>query len=93
MTSNILILHSIQGIFLADSQHRVILSRDAPMLWTLSIYLIILDFLAHHNMFWIIFYIIIYTDDIYLRWIIHNLSMGYESLHELAFVLSALKAY
>ena len=68
-------------------------SKDAPMLWTLNMYLVLHDLLAHHDMSCIVSHIIIYADDIHLRWIIHNMSMGYETLHELAFVLSTLKAY
>lgn len=56
-------------------------------------YLVFRDFLAHHDMSWIISRIIIYADDIHLRWIIHNMSMGYKALHDLAFVLSTFKAY
>lgn len=63
------------------------------MLWTLSIYLVIHDLLAHHDMSCIVSHIIIYADDIHLRWTIHSLSMRFECLHELAFVLSTLKAY
>ena len=38
----------------------------------LSVYLVLHNLLVHHDMSWIASHIIIYADDIHLRWIIHN---------------------
>lgn len=67
-------------------------SKDAPMLWTLSIYLILHD-LARYDMHWIISHIIIYVDDIHLKWIINSVTVGFKALHDLQCVVRTLKAY
>ena len=68
-------------------------SKDAPMLWTLSIYLILHDLLARYDMNWIKFHMIIYADDIHLRWIVNSVIDGFEALHDLQYIFCTLKAY
>ena len=68
-------------------------SKDAPMLWTLSMYLFLRDLLIYYDLQWITSHIIICADYINLRWIINSQSSDYAALHDLAFVLGTLKAF
>ena len=62
-------------------------SKDTPLFWTLSLYLINFD------LQWIISHIIIYADDIHFRWLIDSPASGLLALHELIVVLGTLKAF
>ena len=68
-------------------------SKDAPLLWTLSVYLFLHHLLACYDLQWITSHVIIYADDIHFRWIIDSPSSGLSALHDLAVVLGTLKAF
>ena len=63
------------------------------MFWILNIYLVLHDLLASYTLNWITSHIIIYADDINLRWIVISMPAGFEALQDLYFVLCTLKAY
>ena len=68
-------------------------SKDAPLFWTLSMYLILDHLMANFDLQWIISHIVIYADDIHLRWLIDSPASDLSALHELAVVLGTLKAF
>ena len=68
-------------------------SKDVPLLWTLSIYLILHDLLTRYDLQWIQSHIIIYADDIHLRWIMRPVAEDFEAIHDLQYILRTLKAY
>ena len=68
-------------------------SKDAPFFWTISMYLILHDLLAQYDHAWITSHILIYADDIHLRWIITSPSEGLAALHDLSFLLRVFRAY
>ena len=68
-------------------------SKDAPFFWTISMYLILHDLLAQYDQAWITNHVLIYADDIHLRWIITSPSEGLAALHDLSFLLRVFRAY
>ena len=56
-------------------------------------YLILDHLMASFDLQWIISHVIIYADDIHLRWLIDSPASGLSALHELAVVLGTLKAF
>ena len=68
-------------------------SKDAPLLWTLSMYLLLDHLMASFDLPWIISHIVIYADDIHLRWLIDSSASGLSALHDLTVVLGTLKAF
>ena len=63
------------------------------MFWTLCIYLILQDLLAQYDHAWIVNYILIYADDIHLRWIITSPSEGLAARHNMSFLFRVIGAY
>ena len=68
-------------------------SKDAPMFWTLCMYLILQDLLAQFDHAWIVNHMIIHADDIHLRWIIQSPSDGLAAMHEMSFLFNVFRAY
>ena len=56
-------------------------------------YLILDHLMASFDLHWITSHIVIYVDDIHLRWIIESTASGLSALYELAVVLGTLKAF
>ena len=68
-------------------------SKDAPFFWTINMYLKLHDLLAQYDHAWITNHILIYADDIHLRWILTSPSEGLAALHDLSFLLRVFSAY
>ena len=58
-------------------------SKDAPLLWTLVMSAILLDLKARFSLAWLRDHVVVYSDDVHLRWIIQTPSHALEALTEL----------
>ena len=68
-------------------------SKDAPLLWTLVMSAILLDLKARFSLAWLRDHVVVYADDIHLRWIIQTPSHALEALTELQHVLDTFSAF
>lgn len=68
-------------------------SKDAPLFWNLIMYLILHDLLAQYDKAWIIDHIVVFADDLHLRWLIQSLVDGFKAIHGLTFLLRVFGAY
>ena len=67
--------------------------KGAPTLWTLCMSLIMMDLLARFNLKWLHDHLIVFADDVHLRWTLHTPQDGFQALTDLSFVLNLLKSY
>ena len=63
------------------------------MLWSLRIYLILIDLLYRYSYTWLHDHIIIYADDIHLRWSFTRVNDGHATLNDLSHILHTFRAY
>ena len=68
-------------------------SKDALLLWTLMMSAILLDLKARFSLAWLRDRVVVYADDIHLRWIIQTSSRALEALTELQHVLDTFSAF
>ena len=68
-------------------------SKDAPLLWTLVMSAILLDLKARYSLAWLRDHVVVYADDVHLRWIIESTPHALEALTELQHVLDTFSAF
>ena len=68
-------------------------SKDAPLFWNLTMYLILHDLLAQYDHAWIIDHLVVYADDFHMRWTVHSQVDGLRAMHDLSFLMRVFGAY
>ena len=68
-------------------------SKDAPLFWNLTMYLILHDLLAQYDQAWILDHLVMYADDFHMRWIIQSPADGLRVMHDLSFLMRVFGAY
>ena len=68
-------------------------SKNGPILWTLCIYLVLADLAARYSCAWLHDHVIIYADDVHLRWSTKRLSDGLTALSDLDYILRVFRMY
>ena len=68
-------------------------SKDAPLFWNLTMYLILHDLLAQYDHAWIIDHLVVYADDFHMRWVIHSTADGLRAMHDMSFLMRVFGAY
>ena len=68
-------------------------SKAAPLLWSLYMHLLMVDLLARYSHTWLHEHLIVFADDVHLRWIIRNHEDSLQALTDLSFVLTLMKSY
>ena len=68
-------------------------SKDAPLFWNLTMYLILQDLLAQYDHAWILEHLVVYADDFHMRWIVQSPADGLRAMHDLSFLMRVFGAY
>lgn len=68
-------------------------AKDAPLLWTLTMILILVDLQARYSLAWLRDHIVVYVDDIHLRWVFKSHQQVIEALSDLQHILTVLQAF
>ena len=68
-------------------------SKDGPILWTLCMHLVLTDLAARYSYQWIHEHVIIYADDVHLRWRTSQLADGLTALSDLDHILRVFRMY
>ena len=68
-------------------------STDAPILWTLCMYLIMQELLQRYSHAWLHDHLIVYADDVHLRWTLNSTADGQCALGDLAHILHTFRSY
>ena len=68
-------------------------AKDAPLLWTLTMSLVLVDLQTKYSHTWLHEHTVVYADDIHLRWIIRSTAQALEALTDLQHVLMTLQAF
>ena len=68
-------------------------STDAPILWTLCMYLITQELLQRYSHAWLHDHLIVYADDVHLRWTLNSTADGQCALGDLAHILHTFRSY
>ena len=68
-------------------------STDAPILWTLCMYLIMQEFLQRYSHEWLHDHLIVYADDVPLRWTLNIIADGQCALGDLAHILHIFRSF
>ena len=68
-------------------------STDAPILWTLCMHLIMQELLQRYSHQWLHDHLIIYADDIHLRWTLNSIADGQCALGDPAHVLHTFRSF
>ena len=68
-------------------------SKDAPLLWTLAMSAILLDLKARYSLAWLRDHVVVYADDVHLRWILTSTPHALEALTELQHILDTFSAF
>ena len=68
-------------------------AKDAPLLWTLTMSLVLVDLQNKYSHQWLHEHMVVYADDIHLRWIIRSTAQALEALTDLQHVLMTLQAF
>ena len=68
-------------------------SKDAPLFWNLTMYLIRHDLLAQYDQAWILDHLVVYADDFHMRWIVQSPADGLRAMHDLSFLMRVFSAY
>lgn len=68
-------------------------SKDAPLLWTLVMSAILMDLQARFSLEWLRDHVVVYADDVHLRWIIMSQPQALEALSELQHTLDRFNAF
>ena len=66
-------------------------AKDAPLMWTVCIYLFCHELLANHNLEWIRDHVVIFADDLHFRWIFTSVQDGLAALHDLSHLIFSLQ--
>ena len=68
-------------------------SKDGPILWTLCMHLVLADLAARYSCTWLHDHVIIYADDVHLRWRTQRLSDSLTALSDLDHILRIFRMY
>ena len=68
-------------------------SKDAPLLWTLVMSAILLDLKARYSLAWLRDHVVVYADDVHLRWILTSPPHALKALTEFQHVLDTFSAF
>ena len=68
-------------------------AKDAPLLWTLTMSLVLVDLQNKYSHQWLHEHMVVYADDIHLRWLIRSTAPALEALTDLQHVLMTLQAF
>ena len=68
-------------------------AKDAPFLWTLTMSLVLVDLQTKYSPIWLHEHMVVYADDIHLRWIIRSTAQALEALIDLQHVLMTRQAF
>ena len=68
-------------------------AKDAPLLWTLTMSLVLVDLQNKYSHQWLHEHMVVYADDIHLRWLIRSIAQALEALTDLQHVLMTLQAF
>lgn len=68
-------------------------STDAPILWTLCMYLIMQELLQRYSHAWLHDHLIVYADDVHPRWTLNSTADGQCALGDLAHILHTFRSY
>ena len=68
-------------------------AKDAPLLWTLTMSLVFVDLQGRYSHTWLHEHMVVYADDIHLRWFIRSTAQALEALTDLQHVLMTLQAF
>lgn len=68
-------------------------SKDGPILWTLCMHLVLTDLAARFSHRWLHDHLIVFANDIHLRWDMQRLSDGLAALSDLNYILKAFQMY
>ena len=68
-------------------------SKDGPILWTLCMHLVLSDLAARYSCTWLHDHVIIYADDVHLRWSTQRMSDGLIDLSDLDHILRVFRLY
>ena len=68
-------------------------STDAPILWTLCMFLIMKELLQRYSHEWLHDHLIVYADDVHIRWTLHSIADGLDALGDLAHILHTFRSF
>ena len=68
-------------------------SKDGPILWTLCMHLVLTDLVARYSYTWLHDHVIIYADDVHLRWRTRQIADGLTALSDLDHILRVFRMY
>ena len=68
-------------------------AKDAPLLWTLTMSFVLVDLQGRYSHTWLHEHMVVYADNIHLRWIIRSTAQALEALTDLQHVLMTLQAF